>query len=182
VLDTSASRIRVGVDGRGNPVAGYSSTDATTAFVRFFRRGQPGSALPLASGLEPYFLPSSVGLSVDGAGDLLALVSRGANPLRVSAVFADVAPPTLRPSASPRRPRAGQTVTLRSGALDAFATIRSRDVRWVAPRGVSVHTLRGARIRVRFLRPGRYRISVNATDRAGNRTSRTLRVRVRSAR
>ena len=182
VLDKSASRIRVAVDGQGNPVVGYSAADATSAFVHLFRHGQPGPALPLAPGLEPYFLPSSVGLSVDRAGDVLALVTQGDNPVGLRAVLGDFAPPALRPSASPRRPRAGQRVTLRSNASDAFAAVRSGDVRWGIPPSVSARSLRGTTIRVRFPRPGRYRITVIATDRAGNRTSRTLRVGVRSAR
>jgi hypothetical protein len=182
VLYKSMARGRVRVDGAGNAVVAFTTGAAQTlhASVRRFARGAPGAESPLARGLDPYSIDSSVGIDVDDAGDLITLVTQGANPTTLRAIFGDFAPPALKPRSSSSRPHVGRKITLRSGAGDSFADLRARDVRWTLPSGVSAaRTVSGLSVRVRFARTGRFKIRLTATDRAGNRTKATLRVRVR---
>jgi hypothetical protein len=182
VLYKSMARGRIRVDGAGNAVVAFTAGAAQTvhASVRRFARGLPGAESPLARGLEPYSIDSSVGIDVDDAGNLIALITQGANPTTVRAIFGDFAGPTLKPRASSSHPRVGRKIKLYSGASDSFADIRARDVRWTLPSGVSAsRTVKGLNIRVRFNSARRFKIRVKAVDRAGNHTSATLRVRVR---
>ncbi len=171
----------------GFPVAGFEQTDATnpaetdtTLFT--FERGSASSPLTPFPGLAPTFLSTDVGLVGDGTGDLLLADNQGATPPgHLDAVLGDFTTPTIHPTLKPSQPRAGKAVTLNSGAADTFAQLTATEVTWKLPHGVkALHGTHGLEIRVRFAKPGRYKIKNTATDRNGNSTTATLTVKVKS--
>lgn len=174
-LSQSMSRQRLAIDENSHPLVVYTDEDAGRAVFHRFNAGVPGAALPLGPDLDPSFGPNISGIASNAAGDFLALVNEGDT---LQAVFGDFVPPTLTPSAA-KRVRAGKPLRLRSGARDSLGL---EEVIWRLPRGVKgKRTRRGASIRTRFKRKGRYTVTVSAADRAGNSTTQPLTVRVRAA-
>jgi hypothetical protein len=176
------------VDASGNPIVareGTGSNGKALPFVYVFANGSPGQALPLVpeSG-DDVDLVNVPSFAADTSGNFLALLRRASGPVRVVAAFGDFVPPTLKPQASPQRPRLAQLVTLRSRATDSFASVPPGSVEWRFARG----SVEGAAVRhsetisVRFLRAVPAVVRVSATDRAGNRAEQTLTLQVAPAR
>jgi hypothetical protein len=125
--------------------------------------------------MAPTFLGSADGLVSDSAGSLLVLLEQGQNPEHVVAVLGDYVQPVLKPHTAAAKPKAGQTVTLVSGATDTFAALVATEVKWTLPKGVkAVAGTRGLRIKVRFNHAGRYTIKLVATDPGANQTTAKL--------
>ncbi len=164
----------------GVPVAGFELKATGTALFPF-RAGVPGPALTAAPGMAPTFLGSAAGLVSDSAGSLLVLLEQGQNPEHVVAVLGDYARPVLKPHTAAAKPKAGQTVTLVSGATDTFAAPVATEVKWTLPRGAkALAGTHGLRIKVRFNHAGRYTIKLVATDPGANQTTAKLVVKAGS--
>ena len=162
----------------GAPVAGFELPVTGTALFRF-KLGVPRTPRTASPGMAPTSLGSAAELVGDREGSLLVLLEQGQNPEHLVAVLGDFAQPVLKLHASPRKPKAKQTVTLVSGATDMFAALTTAEVTWTLPKGVkALAGTHGLQIRVRLSRARRYAIKVTATDPGGNKTAGKLVVKV----
>ena len=162
----------------GMPAVAFELPGGQTGLFSF-HAGAPSAPLTLAPGMGPTSLGSAAGLVGDGNGDVISLLAHGQNPIRTLAVFGDFSRPALKPR-SPRKLHAKTRVTLTSGATDAFADIQPGQVHWFLPRGVkALAGTHGLKLRVRFVRKGRYTIKLSVTDLGGNTQTARLHVKVR---
>jgi hypothetical protein len=118
-------------------------------------------------------------LAADPAGDAVAIWNASENAVvRLDAAILDATPPVLERLAVPRSARAGRRVRFSVGAVDAMSSLAQPPV-WRFGDGA---TASGLAVHHVFRRAGRYRVTVTATDRAGNRATATAAILVRKRR
>lgn len=114
-------------------------------------------------------------LAIDAGGNAVAVWNAGPGAAsRVDAAVLDVSAPTLERLTVPASARAGRATRLSVRVSDVWSSL-ARPPLWEFGDGKRA---RGASVRHVFRRPGRYRITVTATDEAGNTATAGAVVRV----
>jgi len=156
----------VDASGNGAAIWGDQNGTAEDQHVRSLAPGAPAEDVVLGHSR----LDASTGFDADSAGDFLAVVERGASPVRVAAFFADFVKPTLAPTSSTQKPVVPKPVQLHSGAADSFAPVSASAVHWHFPAGsiLGPLDLTGLDVTVTPATVGAVSVRLTATDKGGN--------------
>ncbi len=183
-----AEPVALGDDGYGSGqhplcLSPHSAVDATGGVVVVWGGAALHAARRLAGSstwektviVAPSGGCGSLALAGDSAGDAVAVWHGGGGSPNASVL--DSTPPVLTKLVIPRTARSRHRVRFAVTASDLWSSVASPPL-WRFGDGTS---RRGTVVNHLFRRPGRYRVSVTATDQAGNTAVSTATIRVTPA-
>lgn len=161
--------------GRGDAVVAWSTFD--TQFMQNVVRaavrpaGAGGFGAPtIVSNTKLY--GSTPRIALDEQGDAVLAYPEGATPTGVDIATFDASAPQVTAFSGPSRVTAGTPATFSTNVTDAFSPFTTK---WSFGDGGSGT---GSSVSHTFTRPGRFTVTLAATDTAGNATSQSLTVTV----
>jgi PKD domain len=163
----AAEQIEAALDPAGNAIVVWRRSDGAHRIVEASTRPAGGSfsnPVPLsAAGQSVDYLS----LSGDPGGDAIAVWRRSdATSSAVQAAFYDATAPQLHSPSIPSTVTAGEPAAF---GVTPFDAISSPSVAWSFGDGTAARS--GSAVTHTFAAPGRYQLTVTATDAAGNATS-----------
>jgi hypothetical protein len=163
------------VDASGNGMAAWADQNGAASDQHIRALAAGGQDFILAGS----DLNATTSFEADAAGDFLAVVEHGSNPVHVAAFFADLAKPTVAPTSSIPTPVVTKPVVLHSGAADSFASVDPSAVHWHFPEGsiIGPLDLTGLDVTVTPATVGPVRVRLTATDKGRNTGTGQLVVR-----
>jgi len=174
-LTGEEARPQVAVDPEGRATAVWRGWNGSTPVVEAATGtiGGPWSApLTLAPADNWSAYPA---VAMDATGNAAA-IWRAATPSTVEAAVLDITNPELRSLAIPGSGRAGRPVSFSASDFDLWSPVGS--LRWTFGDGTAAT---GASVAHDFQQPGRYPVTVTATDAAGNSTARSGEIEITPA-